>query len=141
MAEITVGLKGTEEMKVQRHHLASLMGNIGVPVLSTHHVVLLMELAARKAVTGLLPEGKMTVGTVVKVRHLAAAPLGAQIRAEGLLKKIEGNSLFFDVVAYDGSEKISEGENEQRIVSQERFVRKVVQKQLHLTVAKHEDGG
>lgn len=137
MAEITVGIKGTKEMEVQRHHLASLMGNIGVPVLSTHHVVLLMELAARSAVTGLLPEGKMTVGTMVNVRHLAAAPLGAKVRAEGLLKRIEGNTLIFDVVAYDDSGKISEGENEQRIVSQEHFVRKVVQKQLNLTIGRH----
>lgn len=135
--KLSIGMRGTVELEVKRHHLASLMGNIGVPVLSTHHVVLLMELAARNAVTGLLPEGKMTVGTMVKIRHLAAAPLGAKVRAEGLLKRIEGNRLLFDVVAYDDFEKISEGENEQRIVSQEYFVHKVVQKQANLSLGRH----
>jgi hypothetical protein len=50
MPDIQIGLKGQEEMVVGRQDLASVMGNIGAEVLSTHRVVLLMELAARNAI-------------------------------------------------------------------------------------------
>lgn len=126
---LEVGLRGVKEITVQRHHLASITGNIGAPVLSTHWVVLFMELAARIAIEGRLPEGTITVGTMVKVKHLAAAPLGSVVRAEGYLKGVEGRKLIFDVVAYDEFEKISEGENEQLIVSLDNFVKKVIKKQ------------
>jgi hypothetical protein len=42
MPDIQIGLKGKEEMAVERSDLASVMGNIGAEVLSTHRVVLLM---------------------------------------------------------------------------------------------------
>jgi len=52
------GLFGQEEMVVEEQHLASVMGNVGVAVLSTHCVVLLMELASRNAVESLLEKGR-----------------------------------------------------------------------------------
>jgi len=42
----------------------------------------LMENAAWRAVANSLEEGDVTVGTVVNVRHLAATPLGQQVRAQ-----------------------------------------------------------
>jgi len=46
--ELEVGMRGYEELLVSEKDLASFAGNVGVDVLSTHRVVLLMELAARK---------------------------------------------------------------------------------------------
>lgn len=59
MSGMEVGLRGEEEMAGERSDLASMMGNIGAEVLSTHRVVLLMELAARNAIKGFLPRGKI----------------------------------------------------------------------------------
>jgi predicted thioesterase len=129
MAELEIGLKGVEEMVVERKDLASFTGNIGAEVLSTHRVVLLMERAGGKAIDDRLPDGKMTVGTLINIRHFAATPLGAKVRAEARLREIDGRRLMFDVVAYDESEKISEGENERFIVSVDRFLEKVGRKQ------------
>ena len=128
MAEIQAGLKGTKEMVVERQDLASVMGNIGAEVLSTHRVLLLMELAAREAIEARLPEGKMTVGTFIRIRHLAAAPLGAKVRAEACLKRVEGRRLLFDVAVFDEIEKLAEGENEQLIVSVDRFLSRLKNK-------------
>ena len=97
MSGIEIGLKGEKEMVVERQDLASVMGNMGAEVLSTHRVVLLMELAARKAIEDRLPGGMMTVGTFIRIQHLAAAPLGSKVRAEARLKRIEGRRLVFDV--------------------------------------------
>ncbi len=129
MGKIEIGVKGIKEMVVEKKDLASVLGNIGAEVLSTHRVVLLMEQAARDALRGRLPHGKMTVGTLINMKHLAAAPLGAKVRAEARLREIHGRRLVFDVVAYDAFEKISEGINEHFIVSVDRFLDKVKKKE------------
>lgn len=128
MPRVEVGLRGEEKMVVERSDLASIMGNIGAEVLSTHRVVLLMELAARNAIKQSLPEGKMTVGTFIRIQHFAATPLGLKVRAEAYLKSMDGRKLIFDVVAYDEFEKIAEGENEQLIVSIDRFLARIKRK-------------
>ena len=130
MPHIQIGLKGEEKMVVERQDLASMMGNIGAEVLSTHRVVLLMELAARNAIKDRLPEGMMTVGTFIRIQHFAASPLGAKVRAEALLKKVEGRKLVFDVIALDEFEKIAEGENEQLMVSINNFLDRVERKRV-----------
>jgi len=128
MPQIEVGLRGKEEMIVERSDLASVMGNIGAEVLSTHRVVLIMELAARNAIKDRLPDGIMTVGTFIRIRHFAATPLGSKVRAEASLKKRDGRRLVFDVVAYDEFEKIAEGENEHLMVSIEKFLARIKKK-------------
>ena len=121
MKGFEVGLKGRQELVVAKKHLASFTGNLDVDVLSTHRVVLLMELSARNAISGRIPKGKITLGTRIEMRHFAAAPLGAKVHAEARLMAIERNKLIFHVVVFHGLEKLAEGENEQIVVSLERF--------------------
>lgn len=128
MRGMEVGLRGKEEMTVDRYDLASMMGNIGAEVLSTHRVVLLMELAARNAIKDRLPKGKMTVGTFIRIQHFAAAPLGSKVRAKACLKEIVGRRLVFEVTAYDEFEKLAEGENEHLIVSIDKFLGSIKKK-------------
>jgi len=130
MPNIQIGLKGEEEMVVGRLDLASMMGNIGAEVLSTHRVVLLMELAARNAIKTCIPEGMMTVGTFIRIQHRAASPLGSKVHAEAFLKKVDGRKLVFDVIARDEFEKIAEGENEQLMVSINNFLERVERKTI-----------
>jgi fluoroacetyl-CoA thioesterase len=119
---IRPGLKGLQEIVVARKDLASAVGNIGAEVLSTHRVVLLMELASRKAVEDFLPPGKMTVGTRISIRHVAAAPLGSRVRVESVLKEVDGRRHLFEVAAYDEFEKLAEGQNELLIISVDAFL-------------------
>lgn len=72
----------------------------------------------------------MTVGTLIHMRHLAATPLGAKVRAEAHLTEIDRARLVFEVVVYDEFEKISEGINERFIVSVKKFLGKVKKKQV-----------
>jgi predicted thioesterase len=130
MAQIELGLKGSEKMLVKRQDLASFTGNIGAEVLSTHRLVLLLEQAARNAIEARLPDGKITVGTMIRIKHFAATPVGAKVHAEAVLKEIQGCKLVFDVAAYDEFEKLSEGENERYIVSVAKFLERVKKKQL-----------
>ena len=129
MAELEIGLKGEKEMIVQPEDLASFGGNEGVEVLSTPRVILLMEQDARDIIKGAMPEGKITVGTLIHIKHFAATPPGAKVRAEAYLREIDGRRLVFDVAAYDEFEKISEGIIERFIVSIDKFLEKVKKKQ------------
>ena len=116
-------------MTVQPHHLASYAGNRGAHVLSVHHVVLLMEQAARNAILGRLPDGKITVGTMVRIRYLSATPLGSRVKARARLSHFRDKRLAFDVAAFDEWGRISEGENIQIIVSLDQFLARVREKQ------------
>jgi predicted thioesterase len=126
--DLEVGLRGCQELVVSEKDLASFAGNVGVDVLSTHRVVLLMEMAARKAILGRIPEGKITLGTRIDIRHFAAATPGVQVRSEARLTAVEGRRLLFHVAAFDPFEKLAEGENEHIIVSLEGFKNRLQQK-------------
>ncbi len=128
MKDLDVGLTGHQKIVVSEKHIASFTGNLNVDVLSTHRVVLLMELSARNAISDRIPKGKITLGTRIDIRHFAAAPLGAKVHAEARLKAIEGNRLIFHVAAFHGFEKLAEGENEQIMVSLDGFKRRVEKK-------------
>ncbi len=107
MNEMKIGLRGIERMVVQSQDLASVFGNIGADVLSTHRVVLLMEQASRNAIEKCVPDKFMNVGAMFNIRHLAATPLGSKVWAEAYLKRVDGRRMIFDVVAYDEFEKIA----------------------------------
>ena len=126
--ELQVVLNCEKEMIVTESDLASVSGNIGAEVLSTHCLVLLMELAARQVVEGRIPEDKITLGTRVDIRHFSAALVGSRVRAVARLIAIEHHRLFFHVAAYDDVEKLAEGENEQVIVSRNLFLKKIRRK-------------
>lgn len=123
---IEPGLRGAAEMVVSRENLASHTGNIGAEVLSTHYVVLLMERASRDAIAGRLPEGRMSVGTEIRMRHFAATPLGEKVRAESVLTSFDGRKLIFHVTVRDACRRIAEGENVQVLVSVQAFLQKAV---------------
>jgi predicted thioesterase len=126
--EIVPGLEGEKEIVVSPAHLSSATGNFGSDVLSTHEVVLLMELAAREAVQGRLPEGMITVGTRIDITHRAAALLGARVRARARLTEVRGRRLRFIVEARDPFGILAEGENEQFMVSRDDFLARVHQR-------------
>lgn len=128
MKDIRKGLAGLKEMVVGPHDLASFTGNIGAEVLSTHRVVLLMEQACREAVRGRLDEGRMTVGTMIEMRHRAATPQGARVRAESVLEEFDGRRLVFEIRVFDEFEEVARGRNERFIVSEENFAKNVSRK-------------
>lgn len=122
------GLEGEKAIVVSHRHLSSATGNFGSDVLSTHEVVLLMELAAREAIQGTLPDGTITVGTRVDIQHMAAAPLGSRVQARARLTEVQGRRLRFDVEASDAFGTLARGTNEQLIVSRDRFLERVHQR-------------
>lgn len=120
---LETGLTGEMTTTVVHENTAAHVGAGGVEVFATPMMIALMENASWKAVADYLDEGYVTVGTLVNVRHLAATPLGQQVRATAKLIEIDGRRLVFQVEAYDEQKKIGEGQHERFIVNLDRFMK------------------
>ncbi len=126
---LVIGLRGSASMRVTPEETAEAWGSGDVPVFGTPSLVALLETAAVNAIAGRLGPGETTVGTWIEVSHLAATPVGLEVRAEAELTAIEGRKLTFTAVAHDTREKVGECRHQRMIVSRDRFLAKVQGKQ------------
>ncbi len=126
--EITVGLKGEASTLVEREDTALEVGSGSLLVYATPCMVALMEGAACEALVSVLPEDKTSVGTELQIRHMSATPVGLEVRAEAEVTQVEGNTVTFQVTAYDESGKIGEGTHKRAVVSSQRFLDKTYSK-------------
>ena len=90
-------------------------------VYATPMMILHMEMASGSAIGAHLPEGFVSVGMEVKVRHLAATPVDRTVRAIARVIKIDPKSVVFDVEAWDGDRKIGDGTHRRGIVNVREF--------------------
>lgn len=119
---LKVGMKATVEHLVGEKDTAASFGSGMVLVYATPMMIGLMENASLKAVDPYLPEGFATVGTHLDVRHLAATPVGMQVRAEAELIEVEGKRLRFKIEAFDEKDKIGEGYHSRYIIQVDKFI-------------------
>ncbi len=128
MDELHPGLTGSVTWKATERHSAEAWGSGAVPVFATPSLVGLMETAAMEALRGRLPDGDTTVGTRIEVSHLAATPIGDEVRADATLVSVDGRRLSFEIVACDSSQTIGEGRHERVIVSRDRFLARLTRR-------------
>lgn len=126
--EITVGMKGTVSTVVEREDTAYEVGSGSLLVYATPCMVALMEGAACEAIADAIPEGKTSVGTALNISHLAATPVGLEVRAEAEVTEVEGSMVTFRVMAYDEAGKIGEGTHKRAVITTQRFLDKVYSK-------------
>lgn len=125
MDALKPGLVGTASVRVNRANTASALGNEGVDVFATPFLVALVEEAARNAVEPHLPEGRLTLGGLVELRHLAPSPLGFEILARAELTEVKGPKLVFVVEVSDQAEKVAEGRHVRFLGDRGEFAQKV----------------
>jgi fluoroacetyl-CoA thioesterase len=94
----------------------------GMPlVYATPVMILHMEMAAGSAIADALPEGFVSVGMEVNIRHLAATPIGSTVRAIARVKEIGARSVMFDIEAWNDLRRIGEGTHRRGIVNVPEF--------------------
>jgi predicted thioesterase len=125
MDNIKPGLVGEQTATVTESLTAAHLGSGGVSVYATPAMIALMENAAVNAIDPLLPEGHASVGTVLNVRHLAATPLGHQVRARAKVIEVDGRKVTFTVQAWDEHELIGEGTHTRVVIDLARFLQRV----------------
>ena len=126
--EITIGMKGTAETCVEREDTAYEVGSGELLVYATPCMVALMEGAACDAIADAIPEGKTSVGTMLNIAHLAATPVGMDVRAEAEVTEVDGNTVTFQITAYDEAGKIGEGTHKRAVITSQKFLDKVYAK-------------
>ena len=105
--------------------LATHLGSGGIAVYATPAMIALMESAAVAAIDPLLPQGQASVGIALDVKHLAATPLGQQVRARAEVIEVDGRKVTFKVQAWDEKELIGEGTHTRYLIDTARFVERV----------------
>lgn len=121
---LKIGLAAEKSEQVTDDRTAVSFGSGSVAVYATPAMACLIEGACLEAVAAALPQGLTTVGTELCIKHLAATPVGMQVRAKGELVNIEGKRLTFAVEAFDEKEQIGAGTHERFVIQSERFLQK-----------------
>lgn len=127
--DIPVGLVSEIVHRVDDEDTAATYGSGLVPVLSTPHLIALMEGASQAAIAPHLSEEQTAVGVHVDMKHLAATPVGMEIRVRAELVAVDGRRLSFRVEAWDAAEKIGEADHQRFVIETERFLRRMAEKQ------------
>jgi predicted thioesterase len=126
---LCTGLTGEVSITVTDDLTAAALGSGNVNVYSTPAMIALLEAAAIEALKSQLADGQTSVGTSLNVKHLAATPVGMEVRATAVLKEVDGRRLVFEVTASDEVELIGTGTHERFIVDRQRFEERVRTKQ------------
>lgn len=126
---IEPGLVMEFSMTVEESDTARASGGESLPpVLSTPKLIGLLERAAYAALLPHLADGQGSVGSMVNMRHLAATPVGMQVRIRAELLEVDGRRVRFKVEAWDAVDKIAEGEHERFIIDRARFDQRLEKK-------------
>jgi len=130
---VKVGASKERTITVDSNQTTSFLWE-GENVLSTPSMIAEMEETCRL----LLKEQAISdpewdsVGTVVKIEHLAATPVGAKVFLKAEIISAEGRRIMFQVEARDNLEKIGHGIHERFIINVPRFRVKFDEKQKQL---------
>ena len=129
MREIPLATKGTFSLRVRPEHLANRFKDPMLPqVLATPMMIMMMENAALAAIRPYLDRDESAVGTAIDVRHLAATPVGREVRAEAEVVRVEGKRIEFKVSAHDETEAIGSGTHQRMVIDLGSFNARLAKK-------------
>jgi len=123
--DIEPGSVFTKKFKTGIEHSAKGVGSGDVEVLSTPSLIGFMENTCRTPIDAKISPDKVTVGTLVNIRHLKASKIGDEVEIVAKLLSVDGNRLTFWVEAFVNNEKIASGIHERAIVERESFLKKL----------------
>ncbi len=126
--EIVVGTKAEVATLVETADTALEVGSGSLRVYATPCMAALMEGAACEALEGFLSEDQTTVGIELNLKHVAATPVGMEVRAEAEVTAVEGKIITFAITAYDEAGKIGEAAHKRAIVNSQKFLDKTYAK-------------
>ena len=115
------GVRGEAEHRVVTENLVSFRKPKAPAVLATPWLLYIMETAAYNAILPHLESGEASVGIGFDFQHLAATPVGALVRAEATITKVDGKKVHLDFQASDEKELIAKGKHVRAIVNMDRF--------------------
>jgi predicted thioesterase len=116
------GIERTDRFTVEGDLVTDVRGTLPVKVLATPGMIAMIEYCAATLALDNLEGGNVTVGFEVCVKHVAAAPEGAECTVTAVLREVEdGRKLRFDVEVREGDRTIGVGTHERRVVQRAGF--------------------
>jgi predicted thioesterase len=115
--QLSVTIEATED------DTAAALGNADVDVVATTALILFIEAAASELIEDCCETGEISVGSAVNVRHLAAAPAGARVKATAKVTAVRGRRIDFAVEAHHGRKTLMIGTHQRVVVNLERFLK------------------
>ncbi|MBC3795913.1 thioesterase family protein [Acetobacterium tundrae] len=128
MDEIKIGTCYEKKFFVNEEDTALALGSGGEAVLATPRLVAWMENTAFEGSDLTLSEENTTVGVQINLKHMAASPVGMEIKVKVTLMSQEKRALNFKIEAWDRIEKIGEATHQRVIVDKSRFMKKAMKK-------------
>ena len=125
---VEIGMKGEVQSFVEKEDTAAEVGSGSLLVYATPCMVAMMEGAACEAIAHGLSENETTVGIELNIQHLAATPVGMEVRAEATVTAVEGKIITFEVEAFDEAGTIGKGTHKRALVNTQRFLDKAYAK-------------
>ncbi len=128
MSEIAVGDEGFARFVVGPDDTARAVGSGALDVLGTPRLLAWCESATCIAVADALPAGSTSVGTRIRLDHVAASPVGAAVDVVATVSAVEGRTVTFDVEARDAADGrvVGAGTVTRAVVDIETFLARVV---------------
>lgn len=124
------GLTGEWSLVVGPDQTAASAGNDPeLVVLSTPHLLNMIEAAVYAAVRPALSPGQRIVGAAVTLRHLAPTPVGERVTARARLVEVDGARLVSEVTVDDEHERVGEARMESYAIDLARFHGRLARKQ------------
>lgn len=125
LEKVTVGLTAENSITVTHDKTVAHFLSTMPAVYATPIMILYMEMASGDAISPHLPEGYVSVGMEVNVRHLAATPVGHTVRTASRVIEVDARSVLFAVEAWDGDRKIGEGTHRRGVVNVAAFEKRL----------------
>ena len=117
-------MRGDAKLIVTEADTALALGSGVVEVLGSPRLIALCEEASVNAIGNALAAGTTTVGMRVQFDHLQPTPIGAEVRADAVLKSIDGRRLKFEVSATDSGGLVAAGKITRVVVDIDGFMSK-----------------
>jgi predicted thioesterase len=122
---LRVGHTGEKTAEVTKDMTLAYYNESLPHVLGTPMMIFLMEVAAGESMAPFIPEGHISVGVEVNIRHLAATPAGDTVTAKATVIEVVDNLVKFEVEAHDSAHLIGSGTHTRAVIEVERFVRRL----------------
>jgi fluoroacetyl-CoA thioesterase len=118
------GSSATLHFTVTDADTAAALGSGELPVLATPRLLAWCEAATCAVLADDLPAERTSVGTRVGLEHLAASPVGAELRVVATVSHVDGRLVRFEVVAEHGPDRALAGRAEvtRVVVDRDRFL-------------------
>ncbi len=118
-----IGKQTSLTIEATEDDCAAAVSNVEVDVVATTALILFIEAVAAELIDDCCETGEISVGSAVNVRHLAAAPIGAKIKATAKVTAVQGRRIDFAVEAHHGRKTLMIGTHQRVVVNQERFMK------------------